>query len=347
MAYVHREAIWKLTIAGEDVSAKVRPRLISLDLTEKRGTDADELDLCLSDTDGKLAIPPAGAVITLSLGWLDLTDGAAGGLVDKGTFKVDEREHSGTPDQIRIRARSADLTRAFRTRHTQTWSDTTLGQVLADVAGRNGLQPMVAPDRAAVLVAHLDQARESDAAFLARLGRLHDAVATVKAGRLLFMAVGANQTPGGSEIPPGGLTRASGDRHRWKAAERDAYTGVIATWHDRAGAQRHQVVIGTDANAKRLGRTYASEAAARRAADTAYKKLQRGKAEFALDLAIGRPDLYPGRKLSVSGFKAEIDATEWLIDEARHSLNGSGGLKTVLSLELGTDPPGSDASTQS
>lgn len=336
--YIHRQAAYDLVVDGRSISADVRPRLISLTLTEKRGADADEVSIVLNDGDGKVAIPPPGAIVTLKLGWLDLTEGSAPQLIDKGTFTVDERSHGGVPDRLTFRARSADLTRAFRTRRAQSWSSTTLGAVLGDVAARNGLQALVAADKAAITLDHLSQGRESDSAFLARLGRIHDALATVKAGRLLFAAIASGQTAGGQDIPSATITRSSGDRHNWKAAERDSFTGVEAEWHDRTTGERHIVTVGSATNAKRLGRTYASERSARRGAETENAKAQRKGAEFSIDLAVGRPDLYPERQVTVSGWKPEIDAADWLISEVRHQLDGSGGLKTSLQLELNGAP---------
>jgi phage protein D len=72
------------------------------------------------------------------------------GLVHKGSFKVDEVNHSGPPDQIRIRARAADFTSAIRNRREQSWANTTLGAVLQDIAGRNALALRIAPDLAAI-----------------------------------------------------------------------------------------------------------------------------------------------------------------------------------------------------
>lgn len=340
--YVHRQAVWRLVVDGVDIGAMVRPRLISLDLSEKRGADADELSISLSDHDGQLQIPRKGAVITLALGWRELGSAAAPQLFEKGSFKVDETGHAGTPDVLTIRARSADLTRAFRKRRAQSWSATTLGAVLGEVAGRNGLQLKCAADKASVALSHLSQSNESDAALIARLGRTHDAVATVKNGALVFMACGAGQSPGGQPLGLATITRADGDRHSWKEAERGAYSGVVAEWHDRAGGARRKVVVGTDDNAKKLARTYASEATARRAADREFKKLKRGAAEFSLTLARGRPDLFPEKSVAVSGWKPQIDAAGWLVTEVRHSLNGA-GLTTTLQMELGGS--GSDVSS--
>lgn len=333
--YVHRQAVYRLVVDGVDIGAQVTPRLISLDLTEKRGADADELAIALSDHDGQLAVPPTGAIITLSLGWRDLGSSAPPQLFDKGRFKVDQRRHAGTPDVLTIRARSADLTRGFRTRRAQSWNQTTLGAVLGEIAGRNGLQLRCAPEKAAIDVSHLAQSNESDAALIARLGRLHDAVSTVKAESLVFMACGAGQSPGGADLGLAQITRRDGDRHDWEEAERDAYSGVIAEWHDRAGGARQKVVVGAEDNAKKLPRTYASLATARRAADTEFKRLKRAAAKFSLTLARGRPDIFPEKSVSVAGWKPEIDAAGWLVVEARHSLNGSGGLSTSLQMELG------------
>ena len=332
--YRHRQAAWSLIVDGVDIGAEVRPRLISLNLTEKRGTDADELEIALSDHDGRLKIPPKGALITCALGWRDLGSPTPPQLIDKGRFKVDETSHAGTPDVLTIRARSADLTRAFRHRRATSWSDTTLGSVLSDLAGRNGLQLKCSPEMSAVPVQHLAQSLESDAALMARLGRMHDAVATVKDGALVFMACGAGVSPGGQEIGAATITRKDGDRHTWKEAERGSYSGVIAEWHDRAGAKREQVVAGSEDNAKRLSRTYASSASAKRAAEAEFKRLERGAAEFSLTLAAGRPDVFPEKRLTVSGWKPEIDAPGWLVTEARHSL-GTSGFGTSLQLELG------------
>eukprot|EP00952_Eustigmatos_sp_NYUAD-ZCMA_P001336 6000-Eustigmatos_ZCMA.PRE.1 len=88
-----RAPVYRLVVGGQDVSPAVRARLISLRLVEARGGEADQLDLVLSDDDGALEIPRKGVQISLALGW------SGSPLVDKGTFEVDEAEHSGAPDQ--------------------------------------------------------------------------------------------------------------------------------------------------------------------------------------------------------------------------------------------------------
>ena len=320
-------ATFRLTLDGQDLTPRFRPRLSTLSLTEQRGDEADQLDLVLTDQDGQLAIPRKGAVILLELGWL----GAA--LTPKGQFRVDEVEASGSPDLISLKARSADFTADFRRRRGGSWRSSTLGAVLQEIASRQGLTAKIDAALAATPLQVLDQSQESDAALLRRLGREHDAVATVKAGALIFTPIGASRTSSGLALPEFVITRKSGDQHRWRRAERDSYSGVEATWHDTDGAERRTVVAGDGANAKRLRRTYASEASAARAAKAELGRVARGEATMSYSLALGRPDLYPELTGRVQGFKPEIDAARWVIERCVHTLSGDGGLTTSLELE--------------
>lgn len=335
-----RQALWRLVVDGQDIAPRAGHRLLSLTLTEKRGVDADELNVDLTDHDDRLALPPEGARIRLALGWRDAETGQIIDLIDKGGFKVDEILHQGALDHLSIIARSADLSGDFRRRRSQSWAQTTLGRVLQEVADRNDLALSVDPGMAARPLPHLAQDRESDTAFLARLGRRFDAVATVKSGVLLFGPPGRGRTPSGRALPAIRLTRRSGDNHSYSRAARDAYGGVIAQWRDRAGAETREVVVGSETGARRLGRLYASEDAARTAAQAEMDKLQRGAAEFTLNLAWGRPDIGPEQPITVAGFKPEIDGTDWIVTEATHALDGSGGLRTALKCERGAPVAG-------
>ncbi len=333
-----------VTVNGTDITGKLkgripepngrsRARLIGLRLSEKRGGDADELELTIDDSDGGMALPPTGATIEVSLGW------SAGslvnvGLVDKGRFTVDSVEHSGPPDIVTVRARSADMTSAIVTRREQSWSKTTLGAVLHAVAARNGLTPRIAPALADIAVTTLSQARESDMALLRRLGREHDAVATVKGGALIFSAIGAGITSSGKPIPGAALTRAVGDRHSFRIEKREEVGTVEASWHDRKGAKKQVAKAGKgEGTTRRLTRTYPSEAAAKQAARAEHSRAARAPMKLDLGLALGRLDLYPDRPVTVSGFKAEIDQVKWLIADITHELQADRGFVSAVTLE--------------
>lgn len=324
----HATPAFRLVVDGRDITPVVNARLESLTLSEARGDDADTLDLTLSDHDGALQLPPKGARITLALGWTGLA------LVDKGAFTVDEVEHSGAPDVVTIRARAADLRAGLRNRRDQSWHGQTLGAIVTTIAGRNGLVPRIATALASKTIAHVDQTNESDIAFVTRLARRFDAVATVKAGALLCLPIGSNRTASGQQLPTITITRASGDNHRYNTTDRDSYTGVVAYWHDGAKANRKSAVVGTKVNAKTLKDTHATEADALQAAQAEWQRIQRGTATLSLSLAMARPDLVPQSPVTVRGFKPAIDSAAWRVVRVSSSL-GDGGYTQNVELELG------------
>lgn len=163
-------------------------------------------------------------------------------------------------------------------------------------------------------VDHLDQTNESDASFLMKLARQYGTIASVKDGNLLFLRQGQGRTSSGKPLPVITITRQAGDGHRFTLADRDAYTGVIASWlHTREPKKKETAKVkrrrkkttaekepeatgrlpgGTDENVLVLNRTYANRSNAERAVKMQWERLQRGVATFSLQLAEGRADLY-------------------------------------------------------
>lgn len=324
---VYQQPSYRLVVDGRDITPTVQARLQRLSLREARSGEADQLDITLDDSDGKLRIPARGAKVQLQLGYT-----RGGAMADKGEFVVDEVEHSGAPDVINITARSANMRGKLRSRTSTSWHRQTLGKVVADIAKRNGLELTIESALAAKQLQHIDQTNESDVNFLARVAELHDAVATVKKGKLLFLPIGTAANAKGQAMPRVTITRQSGDRHRYHSADRNSYTGVRAYWHDKGSAKRQAAVEGQEENLKTLKESYASEAAALAAARAEMGRLARGESTFELSLAIGDPFLMVQGTFAVQGFKAEIDSTEWLAKTIEHTLDDQ-GLVTRLELE--------------
>ncbi|NVZ52800.1 phage late control D family protein [Pseudomonas sp. B6002] len=318
---------FRLAVDGLDIAQIISPRLMSLELTDNRSVEADQLSITLSDHDGLLTIPPKGAVIRLWLGWSDT------GLVDKGTYTVDETEHSGAPDVLSIRARSADLRKGLKTKRERSWSNTTLGDVLGDIAIGNGLTATISGALDGLPILQLDQANESDANLISRLGEEFDAVASVKAGCLLCLPAGGGKTASGMDLPHITLTRADGDQHRYLQADRDSYDGVRAYYYDVNSAKKQEAIAGGGENLKDLRHTYSDQQSALRAARAEFRRLQRGSATLSYTLAMGRPDLIPELTYTLQGVKAEIDEIIWYGGNVAHSLSADGGYTVSLELE--------------
>ncbi|STL39910.1 putative phage late gene regulator [Escherichia coli] len=158
----------------------------------------------------------------------------------------------------------------------------------------------------------------------------------------------------GQPLPSFAITRNSGDRHQFRIADREAYTGVRAYWLDLNYGKKKKVSVkrrkpskpkkeksssregdymeGAEGNVFVLRKTYQNEQAARRAAAAKWQQLQRGAASFSITLARGRAELYPEMHGTVTGFKNEIDNQDWIIAKAEHTIDNS-GFTTQLELE--------------
>jgi phage protein D len=329
---------WRITLAGEDLTGRIQPRLMELTLTDNRGMDADELEFSLEDSDGRLDIPRRGAKIRLFLGWQD------SGLIDKGTYVVDEIEHSGAPDKLTIRARSADLRESMGGKKERSWDEKTVGAIVGEIAGEHGLIPVVSPDLAPLIIEHIDQTAESDASFLTRLSGQFDAIATVKSGHLLFYKTGLGASVSGLPLETVTITRADGDSHRFSFADRETAGTVIACAYDTDTREKREVAVsdksgdedavtGTTTRVKRLRHTYPTQEDARRAAESVQDQLQRGAATMSLSLAYGRPELIPDLPVKLKGWKPVIDGVDWLLTKVTHRLSNS-GLTTDVEMEV-------------
>jgi uncharacterized protein len=193
-------------------------------------------------------------------------------------------------DGLGLRARSAYFRQTLNTKREKSWHQTSVGEVVKEIAGRHKLKTAVSDDVAKMTLNHIDQTNESDASFLMRLAKQCGAVACIKDGNLLFIRQEQGKTASGNVLPAITLVRKDGDGHPFMLADCDAYTGVIASWlHTREpdkkaeakvkrrrrkpAAQKNETeakqgdyLIDTDENVLVLSRTYANRANAERAA---------------------------------------------------------------------------------
>ncbi|MCI3205844.1 hypothetical protein DBA20_12855 [Pandoraea capi] len=352
--------IYRITKDGKDITGAFTGRLISLTLEENRGFEADQLDIELDDADGSLELPSRGAKLAVAFGWKHE------GLIDKGKFTVDEITHTGPPDRIVIRARSADLRSGLTKKRESSYHNVSVLDLVNLIAQRHNLGAMVASALANQLLSHIDQTGESDASFLTRVAGMFDAIATVKADKLLFTKLGQSSTASGKPLARLTITRQLGDQHHFSVADRESFDSVVAYYQDTRAAKKGQVVVtsvsetststSTSAangsgkkrqkakpeapvveptgNTKELRHTYASKTNALRAARAEWQRIQRGVATFSMTLARGNAELFPEVPVTVRGFKPQIDSTDWLLAKTRHTLDANSGFTTQIELEI-------------
>ncbi len=340
--------VWRVTVKGQDISGRIAPRLVSLSISDNRDGEADEVEIVISDHDGAVELPDTGDTLTVAIGWQfdgsrpqlqqpapDTGDkekeaerpniaGFPLGLIDKGSYTIQAVEYSGSPDTITLRARAANLLDELRAVKDRSWHKTTVGTIVRSIAAQNKLKVSIDKEIEARKVPHADQAHESDASFLRRLGRQMDCLCNIKNGTLLFSQARKSRTPSGKTLPTVLIVRGDGDQHRWARADRDSYSGVKAFFNNIKRGTRSSVIAGIAGRAKTLRQTFASEADALAAVRAEWMRIQRGIYSFEMTLAYGRADLMPQRPVVVCGYKKQIDETEWIVVGVRHSLSTSG-----------------------
>ncbi|STO55661.1 phage late control D family protein [Canicola haemoglobinophilus] len=375
LATNHRIPAYRLSVINQDKSQKeittlISHRLISMNISDNRGFEADEIDIQLSDHDGQLVFPRRGAQLEVAIGWQGEQ------LIPKGKFTVDELQYSGSPDSLTIRARSADLRGSLSDKKERSFDNITFEKLITQIAQENALEPACADFFKEKIIPHLDQTNESDINLLTRLAENHDAIATVKNGKLLFMPVGLGLSVSGKALPIMEITRQLGDSFNFSLTENDNYTAVRAYWHNMDTGKKGEVIVdentkierrtrttkgkekkdGTvtgqqqtkkkynnivqtapvesDSNKmKTLRHTYKTEAYALNAAKAAFDRMKRGVATFSLNLAHGNAELMPELRVRLIGFKDQIDSSDWIISKVTHSLTTS-GFTTAVECEL-------------
>lgn len=315
----------KLLADGTDITSQISDRLVGLTLTDERDGSVDQLDIEISNHDLALTLPKPKASLQL---WLADADGQ---LVEMGTYHVDSSELSGRDRIITIIARSADITDSLRVRREISYEETTLGDIVTQIASRNALEAVVSTALASVGIDHFDQTSESDLSVLERLGDLYDAIATVKAGRILFKEAGTGTTASGAELPSVELDAIGNEDWRLRL-ESSSYTGVIGYWNDTAGAERVEISVGTDVNPLHIRGTFRSEAQCKTAVDSRWKQLQRSQSVFSITTSLN-PYAVPDSPLNFSGdWPDEVTSESLIIRRVTHRLPAT----TEIEAELAT-----------
>lgn len=328
---------YRLEADGKDVTAAIRDRLLSLRVTDRAGTESDSVELRLDDRGGLVDLPRPGAILRLWLGYAAPKDRLPAYM---GRFAVDEVAGAAPPGELVIRCTAAELHGAFREPRSTSWHDTTLGGIVAAIAGRHGWTATVDTELAGRPVKHRDQAAESDAAFLTRLAADHDATAKPADGALVFVRRASGKTASGTPVPSLTVRRTEATSIRWTVARRGDYAAVAAGWTDHDGRTRRVETAGRGEPVLQLRHGYADRDSARAAAAARLAALRRGTLTATVD-GPGRPDLWAERVILLAGFRAGVDGP-YVVKTATHSLD-SGGYRTSVDLETpGAGEEGND-----
>jgi hypothetical protein len=316
---------YRIEANGNDITAAIRQRFISMTLTDEAGIASDCMTLELDDSGTGINLPATGAELRVWLGY----EGAARFM---GLYVVDEIELKGPPDRMTITAKAAPMKdskayTALHTQHNRSWTPRTLGDLAASIAAEHGLTPAVSPALASHKLPHLDQADESNMNLLTRVAKSVGGIAKANDGKLIIVPQGEGKTVSGKSMPTVSIARTSGTSHSVKLIGRQDYKRVVTVWRDTNAAQDKEATAGEGEPVRRIRHVYPDQAAAEKAAQTSLEAYRRGKSTLSVSLP-GRPELAAEGRLILSGFRSGVNG-EWSITRVTHKLSAGGYVTDV------------------
>lgn len=339
---------------GSDLTGGLGDRLLSVECFDEAEDKSDRVSIEIDDRAGLadggiIDFPVIGLTVEIIMGYRD------GRAASRGTYLIDDLTVSSPPRQLTVTGRSAAMAKSYRTPRTQSYHQKTLGDVMKEVAGRNGYEAVVDPELEGIVIRHADQHNESDMAFATRLAGMHDAVARPVAGKLAVAKRGTGKSVTGKELPVITLRETDCESWDFKYSARDeageaggiegaksgsSGGGVRAKWTDIRTGETKVVTTGEEPFHD-LRFTYHNEAEAVAAVSEKKNSAARGKASFSCTIG-GRADVQAEAKLILASFRPYIPL-EWRIKSCSHKFDGSGYVTTIdaeLFEEKQEDVPG-------
>ena len=298
----------------QDATRAIAERLLSLSVSDSVGTASDTVRIEIDD-DGRLELPRRGAVLGVLLGW-------EGGLRDMGNYAVDGLRLRSGPGRMQIRATAADLRGPLKSLRTHSWTDATLGDVVADTASHAGLGARVEPSLARIRVPHLDQAGESGLQLLTRLGRDHGYAWRVWGGRVVAIPLSGGSTASGG---PAGAVPIRPPVREWglRVTDRPRYASVVARWRHTEEAEAVEETAGSGEPVYELRWELASQAEAAEAAASRLAALRREAEGLDVTPGLADPRIRALVRLDVRGLRTGVDG-DWICSRAEHVIDRSG-----------------------
>ncbi|KVG89104.1 phage tail protein [Burkholderia ubonensis] len=325
---------YALKANDDDITTIIRDRFVSLSLTDETGENSDKLEIVLADHDEttRIKVPPRGAELALSLGY----DGV---LVPKGIFVCDGVSVKGFPEQMTIHAHAAPWEQTpkgksdFQSHKTRSWkAGITIGAMVSKIANEHGMAAIVSPALASVKLPHFDQSEESDMNLLLRVAKKYDAISKPAGGKLIFAKRGDATTASGAALPKIKVDRSDCGAYEWNTSTRESAGTVVAYWHAKRAARRHEIHVGEGEPVKRLKQYFPTQDMALAAARAELARRARGAYTFSVNIP-GTPALTAECILDVTGFRDEING-EWLAKRAEHIVNKDGAYRCIVECEL-------------
>lgn len=323
--------VYEITWTGKNITADIKPLVISIDYTDNLHGKADDLQIKLHDVDrlwkGEWR-PGKGDKLTFAFGY------AGEPLQYAGSFQCDAPAYDGPPDRVTIKAKSAGVTQGLKTPQHRAHENADLKGIATAMAARHGLA--LVGDIPAARYDRITQAGKGDLEFLKDLGEAHGCAVKIVGDKLVMTDLQGLRS--GKAV----MTIRRSDANIVKsysfedASEGTAKSSSVTYFDPKTGKQIK--AVATDPGNKtgetiKPGARAESPAAAQNLADTQLREANVAQWSGELEL-LGEPRLCAGAKIEVIGWGV-CDGL-YLVEKASHKFSKGDGFTTSISIKAAT-----------
>ena len=319
---------------GGDLTQTIADKFISLAITDKIGLSADTLDLTLA-FDGSYAIPRAGVVLEVKIGYVE------DGLWDAGSYVVEETTLTGganAADALNIRALSSPVSPqasvgALQGTTERIWQSheidmTTFGDIVEEVVRGAGLTAKIDPSLASIPMPTTLQKAESDLAFLHRITILRDGIVKYHDTQVI---IEKKDSDGIGEL---NIAKTDVTSYDFTASERTKVSSVVARYQDTDAGEVEKYTAGSGDPVFEINDTYGDRQTAVDAADSLLRKLQRETVTCQLTMPTVA-GLLAEKVLNLSNFPDASLNAEYIVESVTHKLSSAGLSSTIWAKRRG------------
>ena len=358
------KAVYSITGQDGDITYAIAERFIGLTLVDQLGYSNDRFSVSLDDRNQTFSFPKRGENLAVKIGYDDTTSMVVPhGLIDMGSYVLDELEWSSDPDTLIFTCHAADSNGRFKTLRNKSFHDTTIKAIVEDCADFCDFTPSIESHFESVKVKHEDQINQSCMDFLRELGNRYGGVAKIqsKGGKakkngkdeektqLLFYRPDNGKVVNPSIIPVREvkLSRTNLRSIVYTLPSKGVYGNVVAYYHDRDGSKsygmvefkRSQVNVADDeidkvkpVSEKTLPGIYANREEAFEAAQSHMRALALGEAALTF-VSIGDARIKSESDVLIDNLRKGIPS-KWRVVRVTHRIDSAGAFVTSCECEL-------------
>jgi phage protein D len=311
---------WQVKINGRDLSSRMAPLLLDIEVTDQEGTASDSCSLSFDDSSGQLKLPPKGSLVEAFLDGVMVFRGPSDAPRTTGT--------RGGGMILRVSAKGFDTRGPAKSQQLFHKDEATLEDFLGEAAENAGFSLKVDPQLGSIFRDYWLSDGESFLALGQRLAREMNATFKLRGQEAVFVPRGSSPLAGVQAIVGKGGNVISWDIQPF--AGRGVYKNAKVRWFDRAKArfeEKDVEIEGLDGEASREVRTLAVDGDH---ADTIAKgrkseaEQDAGSGTIQMDLVAHARAEAP---LTLSGARPGVDGT-YRIVSVKHSASRSGAATT-------------------